>query len=231
MFPRAPAKINATAKRNLCIMFKIGATLRPSQTPKRITILGGFPVSQKMFLFWGRFPKWIFAEGRSTRSLWCLEKIQGPIWRSKEHLVMKGLSKNVKNHEILLFHYSVRQKIGDPGSISTQNMFPLIPVVPKPSQLPYGAKYCSFISFSVFSPIGPLLDPYFHQHVFQLKQQYESWRLGVYFDAKYASAHPRRTKTPSIAIWSNIFCFGRKSGFLVFSPIGPSSPHPTPPQH
>ena len=56
--------------------------------------------------------------------------------------MMKGLSKNVKNHEILLlFHYSVRQKIGDPGSISTQNMFPLIPVVPEPPQLPYGAKY------------------------------------------------------------------------------------------
>ena len=47
----------------------------------------------------GHFAKWIFAEGRSTRSFWCLEKIQGPIWRSKDHLVMKGLSKNVKNHE------------------------------------------------------------------------------------------------------------------------------------
>ena len=47
---------------------------------------------------WGHFPKWIFDEGRSTRSLWCLEKIQGPIWKSKDHLVMKGLSENVKNH-------------------------------------------------------------------------------------------------------------------------------------
>ena len=56
-----------------------------------------FPVAR--IIFGGHFPKWIFAEGRSTRSLWCLEKIQGPIWRSKDHLVMKGLSKNVENHE------------------------------------------------------------------------------------------------------------------------------------
>jgi len=34
----------------------------------------------------------VFAEGRLTRSPWCLEKIQGPIWKSKDHLVMKGLS-------------------------------------------------------------------------------------------------------------------------------------------
>ena len=64
-------------------------------------------------------------------------KIQGPIWRSKDHLVMKELSKNVKNHEISRFHNSVRQKIGDAGSISTQNIFPLSSVVSKPPQLPY----------------------------------------------------------------------------------------------
>jgi len=51
------------------------------------------------FLCWCHCPKWIFAECRSTRSQWCLEKVQGPIWRSNDHLVMKGLSKNVKNHE------------------------------------------------------------------------------------------------------------------------------------
>ena len=103
-----------------------------------------------IFVFGGHFSKWIFAEGRSTRSPWCLGKIQGRIWRCKDNLMMKGLSKNVKIHEILLFHNSVRQKIGDPGSISTQNMFPLIPVVPKPPQLPYGAKYYFVASFSVF---------------------------------------------------------------------------------
>ena len=31
-------------------------------------------------LCWCHFPKWIFAEGRSTRSPWCLEKVQGSIW-------------------------------------------------------------------------------------------------------------------------------------------------------
>ena len=118
----------------------------------------GFAFSRKYY-FWGHFPKWIFAEGRSTRSPWCLGKIQGPIWMSKDNLMMKGLSKNVKNHEILLFHNSVRQKIGDPGSISTQNMFPLTPVVPKPFQLQYKAKYVFWpvFRFFSFSPIGPLL--------------------------------------------------------------------------
>ena len=124
-------------------------------------------------LLGGHFPKWIFAEGRSTRSPWCLEKIQGPIWRSKDHLVMKGLSKNVKNHEFLLvFHYSVRQKIGDPGSISTQNMFPLSSVTPKRPELPYGAKYFFFAENPVFwflpllisywSPIDPYLPLFEH---------------------------------------------------------------------
>ena len=36
-------------------------------------ILGGCPGSQIILCFWGHFSKWIFAEGRSTRSLWCLE--------------------------------------------------------------------------------------------------------------------------------------------------------------
>ena len=31
-------------------------------------------------LCWCHFPKWVFAEGRSTRSQWCLEEVQGPIW-------------------------------------------------------------------------------------------------------------------------------------------------------
>ena len=38
----------------------------------------------------------------------------------------------------------MRQTIGDPGSISTQNMFPLISVVPKAPESPHGAK-CSFL--------------------------------------------------------------------------------------
>ena len=36
-------------------------------------------------------------------------------------------------------HYSVRQKVGDAGSISTQNVFPLHSVTPKPPESPYGA--------------------------------------------------------------------------------------------
>ena len=37
------------------------------------------------------------------------------------------------------FGYLVRQNMRDPGFISMLNVFPLIPVVPKPPQLPYGA--------------------------------------------------------------------------------------------
>ena len=45
------------------------------------------------------------------------------------------------------FDYSVRQNIADPGSISMRNVFPLIPVLPKPPQLPDGTKK------QVFGPI------------------------------------------------------------------------------
>ena len=37
-------------------------------------------------------------------------------------------------------HYSVRQKIGDAGSKSMRNIFPLHPVTSKPPESPYGAK-------------------------------------------------------------------------------------------
>ena len=75
---------------------------------------------------------------------------------------MKGLSKNVKNHEFSRTHYSVRQKIEDAGSISTQNIFPLHSVTPKRLESPYGANYFVFAEnpvfhiFSYWSPIGPL---------------------------------------------------------------------------
>ena len=59
---------------------------------KKCRFLEVFQVPVKQMLLGDIFPN-----GFSPRSLWCLEKIQGPIWRSKDHLVMKGLSKNVKN--------------------------------------------------------------------------------------------------------------------------------------
>ena len=56
-------------------------------------------------------------------------------------------------------HYSVRQKIGDAGSISTQNINPLHSVTPKPPESQYGATYLFLAEnpvFQFFSPIGPL---------------------------------------------------------------------------
>ena len=101
----------------------------------------------------------------STRSPWLLGKIRGAIWRSTDHstdhLMMKGLSENVENPEKLRFHYSVRQKIAAPGPIKLRTIFPHTSVLPKPPQLPYGAKYFfgPHFPFSNLFPIGPLMDP------------------------------------------------------------------------
>ena len=62
----------------------------------------------------------------------------------------------------------MRQKIGDPGPISTQNMFPLLPATPKRLELPYGAKYFFFAEnpvFQFFPPIDPLLIPYWFESI------------------------------------------------------------------
>ena len=56
-------------------------------------------------------------------------------------------------------HYSVRQKVGDPGSISIRNMFPLISVTPKPPESQYGATYFVLAENPVFQ-FCPLLVPY-----------------------------------------------------------------------
>ena len=44
------------------------------------------------------YQKWFSPKAPSTRRPWLLGEIRGPIWRSKDHLVMKGLSKNDENH-------------------------------------------------------------------------------------------------------------------------------------
>ena len=47
-------------------------------------------------------------------------------------------------------HYSVRQKIGDAGSIPTQNIFPLHSVTTKRPESQYGAKYYFLAENPVF---------------------------------------------------------------------------------
>jgi len=50
---------------------------------------------------------------------------------------------NPRMSEIMDFNenqYSVRQKIGEPGSKSIRNIFPLHPVTSKRPESPYGAK-------------------------------------------------------------------------------------------
>ena len=82
------------------------------------------------------------------------------------HGVPWGPMENPRMSEIMNFnenHYSVRQKIGVPGSRSMRNIFPLHPVTSKPPESPYGAKYFCWgrkSSFLNFRLIGPLLDPY-----------------------------------------------------------------------
>ena len=75
---------------------------------------------------------------------------------------------NPRMSEIVDFnenHYSVRQKIGEPGPKSIRNIIPVHPVTSKPPESPYGAKYVfcwpkiQFFSFSAYwTPIGPLLE-------------------------------------------------------------------------
>ena len=56
-------------------------------------------------------------------------------------------------------HYSVRQKIGDPGSKSIRNIFPLHLATSKRPESPYGAKYVFLAENPVFQ-FFDLLDPY-----------------------------------------------------------------------
>ena len=78
------------------------------------------------------------------------------------HAVPMASMENPRMSEIMDFnetHYSVRRST---GSSSIRNMFPLHSVTSKRPESPYGA-FVFFgrqSSFSVFRPIGPLLDPY-----------------------------------------------------------------------
>ena len=70
-----------------------------SLVDRKMTILGGCPGSRKIIgwgvLFKNGFsPKAVQPEASGVK-----KKIQEPIWRSNDHLVMRGLSKNVENHE------------------------------------------------------------------------------------------------------------------------------------
>ena len=64
---------------------------------------------------------------------------------------------NPRMSEIMDFnenHNSVRQKIGEPGSKSIRNIFPLHPVTSKRPESPYGAKYCFLAENPVFQFFG-----------------------------------------------------------------------------
>ena len=105
-------------------------------------MLVGFPVSREIFRL-GVLGV-IFQNGFSPKAV--QPEAPGVRGDPRTHLEVQGsfgdegTFQECQNHEILLFHYSARQKIGDPGSISTQNMFPRTPVTPKPPKSQYGAK-------------------------------------------------------------------------------------------
>jgi hypothetical protein len=56
-------------------------------------------------------------------------------------------------------HYSARQKIGEPGSKSIRNIFPVHSVTSKRPESPHGAKDFFLAETPVFQFFG-LLDPY-----------------------------------------------------------------------
>ena len=73
------------------------------------------------------------------------------------HGVPMASMENPRMSEIMDFnenHYSVRQKIGDPGSKSMRNVFPLHPVTPKRPESPYGAKKEKLAENPVFQFFG-----------------------------------------------------------------------------
>ena len=64
---------------------------------------------------------------------------------------------NPRMSEIMDFNEnlnSVRQKIGEPGSKSIRNIFPLHPVMSKRPESPYGAKYLFLPENPVFQFFG-----------------------------------------------------------------------------
>ena len=69
-------------------------------------------------------------------------------WASMENPRMSEIMDFNENHD------SVRQKIGDPGSKSMRNVFPLHPVTSKRPDSPYGAKYCFLAENQVFQFFG-----------------------------------------------------------------------------
>ena len=55
---------------------------------------------------------------------------------------MRLHSNDVNNHENIRFRNSVRPDLAAPGPRKLRVVFPVISVLSKPPQLPYGAKYC-----------------------------------------------------------------------------------------
>ena len=74
------------------------------------------------------------------------------IWK-----VLRAISSTLKcqftaNQENDKIGYLVRQNIGDPGSIKLREVFPLISVLSKPHQLPYGVNKIKFFMKTKFFP-------------------------------------------------------------------------------
>ena len=96
--------------------------------------------------------------GKSMENPWVPMGSHGPMgspwgpmgspWASMENPRMSEIMDFNENH------YSVRQKIGDPGSKSMRNIFPLHPVTSKRPESPYGAKYFVLAENPVFQFFG-----------------------------------------------------------------------------
>jgi len=109
-----------------------------SRFVKEMTIVGGFPVSRTDF-YWGSFFKMDFRRRPFNQKPLVFRKNPRTHLESMDHLVMKDFPKMLKIMNFKETHYLARQKIGDAGSISTQNIFPLSSVVSKTPESPYGA--------------------------------------------------------------------------------------------
>ena len=134
---------------------------------------------------------------------------------------MKLPSKNIRNHENLRFHNSVRPDPAAPGPRKLRTIFPHTSVLSKPPQLPYGANKNGWVAFlvcSVFPGIFPLIPkrgsmefPKSCKLKIRLFSATRSGGTGSQKVAHHFSAHFRLVKTPSIAICG--ICFSSEGPY------------------
>ena len=89
------------------------------------------------YVFFGSFSKWIFAEGRSTRSPWCKERSNDKSGCPMTNLEVFGDEASLQYFQKTLkstSHMSCKTKPGQSSRQCLRMVRPLLPDTPRPSQ-------------------------------------------------------------------------------------------------